>query len=79
MANEKTKSNKHLKALAKAVRHFREQANISQEELAERAGIDRTYVSGLERGIRNPSLLVLVKVAKGLGITLAKLIQAIES
>jgi transcriptional regulator with XRE-family HTH domain len=40
------------------VRHYRKAAGISQEELAHRWGLDRTYVSGVERGIRNPTVLV---------------------
>ena len=51
---------------------------ISQEELAHRADLDRTYVSGLERGVRNPSLTAVVKVAQGLGITTDKLLQGLE-
>lgn len=52
--------------------------DISQEELAHRADLDRTYVSGLERGIRNPSLTAVVKVAQGLGITADKLLNGLE-
>jgi len=51
---------------------------ISQEELAHRADLDRTYVSGLERGVRNPSLTAVVKVAQGLGITTDKLLKGLE-
>lgn len=78
MANEKSKSNRDLKALAQAIRKAREIVGISQVELAERAEIDRTYVSGLERGLRNPSYLVLLKVSNGLNWPLHKLIQAID-
>jgi transcriptional regulator with XRE-family HTH domain len=50
-----------------AVRRHRETLRISQEELADRAGLDRTYVSGIERGRRNPTLKILQQVAAGLG------------
>ena len=50
------------------VRHYRKAAGISQEELAARARLDRTYVSGVERGIRNPTVLVLQDIAAALGI-----------
>jgi len=46
---------------------------LSQEDLAERAGMDRTYVSGIERGTRNPTLKVLHRLAKALGVELVGL------
>lgn len=46
-----------------AFRQLRERAGISQEELAFRAGLDRTYVSGIERGRRNPSLKSMQRIA----------------
>lgn len=45
---------------------FRKSMGISQEELAFRAEIDRTYISQMERGVCNPSLLVLYKVSEAL-------------
>ena len=56
----------------------RKALGISQEELAHRADLDRTYISGLERGVRNPSLTAIVKVAQGLGITTDKLLKGLE-
>ena len=53
-----------------AVRKQRELIRLSQEELAHRAGLDRTYVSGIERGARNPTLKVLQKIASALGVEL---------
>jgi transcriptional regulator with XRE-family HTH domain len=53
-----------------AFRQFREQAGLSQEALALNACVDRTYVSGIERGVRNPSLRSMQKLATELGITL---------
>lgn len=57
----------------------RKRLGISQEELASRADLDRTYISGLERGVRNPSLTAIVKVATGLGITTEKLVKGLEA
>ena len=57
----------------KAVRAARLRANISQEKLSDRSGLDRTYIGGVERGERNPSLVSLQKIAKGLNITLSAL------
>ncbi len=51
---------------------------ISQEELGLRCHLDRTYISGLERGVRNPSLTALVTLANGLNMTVAQLLENIE-
>ena len=56
----------------------RKKLGISQEELASRADLDRTYISGLERGVRNPSLTAIAKVAVGLGIAVEKLVKGLE-
>ncbi len=56
------------------LKHLRQELGISQEELADRAGIHRTYVSGVERGIRNPTVTVMEKLAAGLGVDLAALV-----
>lgn len=56
-----------------AVRRARTAAGLTQEELADRAGLDRSYIGGVERGDRNPTLSVIEKIAEGLGITLAEL------
>jgi len=53
-----------------AFRQLRERAEISQEELAFRAGLDRTYVSGIERGRRNPSLKSMQRIAAQLELSL---------
>ena len=56
-----------------AVRKARTASGITQEELADRAGLDRSYIGGVERGDRNPTLNVIEKIAQGLGLTLAEL------
>ena len=56
-----------------AVKTVREGRNLTQEELAHRAGIHRTYLSDIERGSRNPSLVNLDRLAGALGLTLAEL------
>lgn len=58
------------KYLGKAIRAHRETLRLSQEELAFRVGIDRTYVSGVERGVRNPTIKLLQKISEGLGVDL---------
>jgi transcriptional regulator with XRE-family HTH domain len=57
----------------RAIRRIREEQEINQEEAAERCGLHRTYYSGVERGIRNVSLVNLEKVSKGLKTSLADL------
>lgn len=63
---------KSLIPFGKAIRAQRLELGLSQELLAERCGFDRTYISMLERGTRNPSLLNLVKLAKGLGTSVSQ-------
>lgn len=53
-----------LQQLAYRIKILRQQAGLSQEGLALAAGVDRTYVSQLERGIANPSLLILHRISK---------------
>lgn len=60
------------------VRQNRSILGISQEELALRAHLDRTYISGIERGVRNPSLTSLVALAGGLDMTLSQLLEGLE-
>jgi transcriptional regulator with XRE-family HTH domain len=61
------------------VRQARERLGISQEELGFRAGIHRTYVSQIERGLKSPTLGAILKVAKGLGIGAGELVAMTEA
>jgi transcriptional regulator with XRE-family HTH domain len=61
--------------VGKNVRRLRLQKGLTQEELAFEAEIDLTYVGGIERGRRNPSLMVLARIAKALGVQLPKLLE----
>jgi len=63
---------KKLIIFGQNLRMLRTQQKISQEELAEKTKLDRTYISGLERGKRNPSFLTLIKLAQTLGISIEK-------
>jgi transcriptional regulator with XRE-family HTH domain len=57
------------------IRHLRQQKGLTQEQLAFEAKIDLTYMGGIERGKKNPSLLVMARIAKALGAPLAALIS----
>ncbi len=60
--------------LAAKVKQFRLASGISQEELAFRAGIDRTYASQIERAVANPSLGIICSLADALGCSLSDLL-----
>ncbi len=63
-------------AVGSILREHRERLGISQEELAERAGVDRTYISILERGLKSPTLETLGKICSVLGSLPEQVIQA---
>ena len=67
--------NNLLTSLGKRIRFHREQLGLSQEKLAEKCAFDRTYISLLERGKRNPSFTNLHRLAEGLETTLSQLIE----
>ncbi len=58
----------------KKLREVRIKKGLSQGDVARILGVHRTYISGLERGARNPSLLTVQKIAKAIGINAKKLI-----
>ena len=60
-------------AVGKRIKFLRNEIGISQEELADRAGIDRTYITSVECGKRNISIVNVEKIASALGVTLSKL------
>ena len=64
-----------LKRLGARIRRLRDAKGWSQEELADKARVDRSYMSGIERGVRNVSVLSLAKVAKALGASLESLFR----
>ena len=68
---EKTRSIK--KILGRRIRELRLEMGLSQEVFADKCGIDRTYISGIERGVRNPTLVVLCAISCGLGTELSQL------
>ncbi len=68
-----------VRAIGKVVRAERERRHWSQEDLADKSGLDRTYLSGVERGERCPNLRTLLRVAEALDIPLSKIVLAAEA
>ena len=59
----------------KKLKALRVKKNFSQEKFAEMTKLDRTYISGLERGMRNPSFLTILKLAESLNVSFSKLLN----
>ncbi|MDP3010298.1 MAG: helix-turn-helix transcriptional regulator [Methylococcales bacterium] len=62
---------KLVQAVASTIRHFRKLADMSQEALADKADLDRTYISGIERGVRNITLDSLEQIINALDVDIA--------
>ena len=67
-----------LVRVGRLVRELRTKAGLSQEDLAERAGLHRTYIGGIERGERNIGLLNLVRLARALSVRTSSLLEGVE-
>ena len=67
------KDDKYLRIFAQRIKTLREAQGLSQEKLAERAGLHRTYIGMVERLERNPSLVCIYKIANGLGVSITEL------
>ncbi|MGJ7531487.1 MULTISPECIES: helix-turn-helix domain-containing protein [unclassified Variovorax] len=65
--------NPALVALGAAIRSARLERGISQEELAHRSSIDRSYMSSIERGSQNPGIVSILRIAGALELTAAEL------
>lgn len=69
----------HRIAFGEHLRELRQRRGwASQEAFAHHVGLDRTYISGLERGRRNPTLDIIVKLAHGLDVSPAELLATID-
>lgn len=64
-----------VRRFADNLSRLRKERGLSQEELAHRAGIDRTFVSGCERLVRNPTLTTVEKIAAGLEVDPSELFR----
>ena len=61
--------------LAANLRRIRKEQGLSQGQFALEHDIDRTYISGIERGVRNPTITVVEKIAKALGVSIGELLD----
>ncbi len=78
MAKDPSPLNPVLVEFGARVRAARNQLGVSQEELADRAGVDRTYVSGIERGRRNVALVNLLRLATALDTDAGALVEGLR-
>ena len=65
------------KRLGRRIRTLRKELGLTQEDLAFEVGVNRSYMGFIERGERNPSLAMLNKIAKALGVSLSVLFQSV--
>ena len=71
MSNEYT----FLKKFGSRIAELRRKSGLTQEKLAELVGVDRSYIGYVERGQRNPSMGVVYRIAKVIGVSLAELFK----
>jgi transcriptional regulator with XRE-family HTH domain len=68
-----------LAAFGRNVARIRNQRGFSQDRLAEEADLDRTYVSGVERGVRNPGIRTVLRIARALGVSVGDLCKGVDA
>ncbi|MCC7527088.1 MAG: helix-turn-helix transcriptional regulator [Candidatus Melainabacteria bacterium] len=68
---------KICRRFGKRVKELRLRSRLSQEDFADQAGVDSSYLGKVERGERNPSLGVVARIAKALDMTLAELLAGV--
>ncbi len=61
--------------VSRNIQRIRREKDLSQEEVAHRADIHQTYLSGVETGKRNPSILVVERIAKTLGVDVSEIFK----
>ena len=61
--------------ISRNIQRIRREKDLSQEEVAHRADIHQTYLSGVETGKRNPSILVVERIAKALGVDVSEIFK----
>lgn len=74
-----TSTSSSLTRLGQALRHFRESTGLTQEEFAARVGRHRTYISQIERGLANPSFMVLDGILRACRVGWTDLAEQLEA
>lgn len=69
---------KLLLTFGRSMRSFRKRRKLSQDDLAVAAKLSRNYVSDIERGVRNPGLLALVRLSRALRVPLRDMLNDLE-
>ena len=69
---------KILTEVGRLIRKHRIAKGWSQEELADRASVHRTFVSSIERGVRNPTVTSLHRIASALGLTVSEMLEGLK-
>lgn len=78
MLESRPMSKSLVEPVAQCIKRLRHERGISQEDLAELAGLDRTYISGVERAVRNISLNSLSSIIKALGLTSREFLSELQ-
>ena len=65
-------------AFGEVLRHLRKEKRFTQEELALECGLERTFISFLERGLRQPTLATILKLSKVLGVSASEIVARVE-
>ena len=61
------------------LKRLREEQGYSQESFADHCGLHRTYISGIERGVRNPTVIIIDKIAKALKVSAGQMLDEARS
>ena len=75
----KENSTNYLKNIGMQIRLERVRLSMSQEDLAYKSNLDRTYIGSIERGKRNPSILNLVKISRSFNMSVSDLLKRVEN
>ena len=70
---------KTLSTFGRNVARIRDARGFSQDKLAEKADLDRTYISGIERGVRNPGIKTVIRIAKALSASVGDLCKGVDA